>query len=298
MPKGQYSCTPPRVAPCPRPAARRAPPPVDDASSGSAPSPPRPAAYSPDLWSRPAARGRERHGDQRGPGARVDHRHRRAGARDHRRHPAGEPDDRREGTLVPADRRRHRRARPQAPRWRDREAARPQPRRKWRTVLTRKLTADGVFKAYPKPGRTRYYKLVVAASATRTAAVSKPVTITVRPTARQKIVAAAVSRIGKPYVYGASGPNAFDCSGLTAYAYRKAGVALPHSANGQKRYGRAVSKSAAKPGDLVVFYSGGYAYHAAIYAGNGYIYEAARPGTRVGRHRIWSSAIGFRRVVG
>ncbi|WP_344135736.1 C40 family peptidase [Luedemannella flava] len=169
---------------------------------------------------------------------------------------------------------------------------------KWRTVLTRKLTADGVFKAYPKPGRTRYYKLVVAASATRTAAVSKPVTITVRPTARQKIVAAAVSRIGKPYVYGASGPNAFDCSGLTAYAYRKAGVALPHSANGQKRYGRAVSKSAAKPGDLVVFYSGGYAYHAAIYAGNGYIYEAARPGTRVGRHRIWSSAIGFRRVVG
>lgn len=167
----------------------------------------------------------------------------------------------------------------------------------WRNVATRKLTSAGVFTVLPGTSKTRSFRLYVSASSTRLASASNVVTVTVRPTARQKILAAAVSSVGKPYVFGASGPNAFDCSGLTAYAYRKAGVTLPHNADAQKRYGKAVSRSAAKPGDLVVFYSGGYAYHAAIYAGNGYIYEAANPSIPVGRHKIWSGAVGFRRLV-
>lgn len=168
---------------------------------------------------------------------------------------------------------------------------------KWHTVAVRTTSKTGVVSTTPRPSKNRYYRLYVPATATRTSSLSKTVTVKVRMTARQKIVAAAVSRIGTPYVFGAAGPNAFDCSGLTKYSYAKAGVSLPHSADAQKRYGKAVSRAAAKPGDLVVFYSGGYAYHAAIYAGSGYIYEAAKPGTNVGKHKIWSSSIGFRRLV-
>ena len=169
--------------------------------------------------------------------------------------------------------------------------------RKWRTVTTRRLSAKGTVTVDLRPGVRTYYRLVLPAAATRRSSASRTVRVTVRLSARQKVIAAATSRIGKPYVFGAAGPNSFDCSGLTLYAYRKAGVKLPHSANGQKRYGRAVSRRSARAGDLVVFYSGGYAYHAAIYAGKGYIYEAARPGTRVGRHKLWSSAISFRGLV-
>jgi cell wall-associated NlpC family hydrolase len=169
--------------------------------------------------------------------------------------------------------------------------------RPWRTVTTRRLSAKGTVTVDLRPGVRTYYRLVLPAAASRRSSASRSVRVTVRLSARQKVLAAATSRIGKPYVFGAAGPNSFDCSGLTSYAYRKAGVRLPHSANGQKRYGRAVSRRSARPGDLVVFYSGGYAYHAAIYAGKGYIYEAARPGTRVGRHKLWSSAVSFRRLV-
>ena len=168
---------------------------------------------------------------------------------------------------------------------------------KWHNVAVRKLSRDGVFTVAPGTSQTRQFKLYVTASKSRLASVSNVVTVTVRPTARQKVVAAAQRTIGKPYVFGASGPNAFDCLGLTLYAYRAAGVRLPHSADAQKNYGKAVSRAAAKPGDLVVFYSGGYVYHAAIYAGNGYIYEAARPGTLVGKHKLWSNSVGFRRLV-
>jgi cell wall-associated NlpC family hydrolase len=75
------------------------------------------------------------------------------------------------------------------------------------------------------------------------------------------------------------------------------GVSLPHKANSQKSYGRAISRSQALPGDLIIFLSGGYGYHAAIYAGGGYMYDAPRAGSTVGLHKIWSSTIVFRRLV-
>lgn len=93
-------------------------------------------------------------------------------------------------------------------------------------------------------------------------------------------LAYAKKQIGDRYVYGGDGPSSWDCSGLTQAAWRKAGIKLPHSAGGQFRKGKKVSKSNLKKGDLVFFYSG--ISHVGIYAGNGKVLHASRPGKPVG----------------
>ncbi|MEP6762611.1 MAG: NlpC/P60 family protein [Sporichthyaceae bacterium] len=92
-------------------------------------------------------------------------------------------------------------------------------------------------------------------------------------------VRTAYAQLGDPYVWGASGPNAFDCSGLTSYAWRAAGVSLPHSSSAQYGSGRRVSRSALQPGDLVFFYSP--ISHVGIYIGGGKMIDAPHPGTSV-----------------
>jgi cell wall-associated NlpC family hydrolase len=76
-------------------------------------------------------------------------------------------------------------------------------------------------------------------------------------------------------VYGAAGPSAYDCSGLTMAAWGSAGVSLPHSSSAQMGYGTPVSVSALQPGDLVFYYSP--VSHVAMYIGNGMIVHAANP---------------------
>lgn len=89
-------------------------------------------------------------------------------------------------------------------------------------------------------------------------------------------IAAARAQLGKPYAWGASGPDAFDCSGLTAWAWRAAGVSLPHSAAAQQGMGSPVNRSDLQPGDLVFF--GSPAYHVAMYLGDGMIIHAPTTG--------------------
>lgn len=89
----------------------------------------------------------------------------------------------------------------------------------------------------------------------------------------------ALAQVGDSYVYGAAGPNAFDCSGLTMMAWGQAGVGLPHSSSAQMGSGTRVSSSALKPGDLVFYYSP--VSHVGIYIGNGQIVHAANPSTGV-----------------
>jgi cell wall-associated NlpC family hydrolase len=113
-----------------------------------------------------------------------------------------------------------------------------------------------------------------------------------------RIVSIARHQKGDPYVYGAAGPGAFDCSGLTMFVYRKAaGISMRHSAIAQSKRGHHVSRQNARPGDLVFFYDGGGVYHAAIYAGKGDIIHASRPGTNVKRDPIWSSRHFFVRIL-
>ncbi|MER7106547.1 C40 family peptidase [Streptomyces sp. NPDC000229] len=92
-------------------------------------------------------------------------------------------------------------------------------------------------------------------------------------------VSYAYGALGKPYVWGATGPSAFDCSGLIQAAWRSAGVSLPRTTYSQIDAGRRVSRSALAPGDLVFFYSG--ISHVGLYVGDGKMIHAPRPGAPV-----------------
>jgi peptidoglycan DL-endopeptidase CwlO len=113
----------------------------------------------------------------------------------------------------------------------------------------------------------------------------------------KKVMRTGNSLKGVPYRYGGTTPRGFDCSGFTSYVYRKAGVRLPHSATGQMHKARRISRSSARPGDLVFFRSGGRAYHVGIYAGGNRVLHSPRPGQRVGTVRIWSRNVTFGRVL-
>jgi peptidoglycan DL-endopeptidase CwlO len=102
------------------------------------------------------------------------------------------------------------------------------------------------------------------------------------PTASGRAAAAveyALAQVGDAYVWGAEGPDGFDCSGLTLMAWRQAGVSLPHSSSMQMSSGTPVSQSQLQPGDLVFYYSP--VSHVGIYVGNGQIVHAANPSTGV-----------------
>lgn len=96
----------------------------------------------------------------------------------------------------------------------------------------------------------------------------------------------ALAQVGKAYVYGAAGPSAYDCSGLTMRAWGAAGVGLPHSSGAQMGSGARVSSSALQPGDLVFYYSP--VSHVGIYIGGGQIVHAANPGTGVAVAGVFS----------
>lgn len=89
-------------------------------------------------------------------------------------------------------------------------------------------------------------------------------------------VSAALSRVGSSYVSGGSGPSSFDCSGLTMWAYSRAGVSLPHYSGAQMAAGRSVSLGDMQPGDLMFFGSGG-SRHVAMYIGGGQVVHATNP---------------------
>lgn len=89
---------------------------------------------------------------------------------------------------------------------------------------------------------------------------------------------AALSKVGSPYVYGAAGPDAFDCSGLVQWAYRQAGMELPRTSGAQLGAGTPVALGDLRPGDLVSFYGGG---HSGLYAGDGNVVHAATSGSPV-----------------
>lgn len=105
--------------------------------------------------------------------------------------------------------------------------------------------------------------------------------------AEARVIAFAIAQLDKPYVYGAAGPTAYDCSGLTMAAWSRAGVPLPHSASAQAREGTATTPEALVPGDLVLVPGddGTLAApgHVGLYLGDGLVLNAAdeRDGIRV-----------------
>jgi cell wall-associated NlpC family hydrolase len=95
-----------------------------------------------------------------------------------------------------------------------------------------------------------------------------------------RALAFARTQLGKPYQYGASGPKAYDCSGLTSAAWQSVGITLARTSQQQFAVGQPVAKADLQPGDLVFFY-GSKPTHVAIYVGEGQIIHAPRPGKTV-----------------
>jgi cell wall-associated NlpC family hydrolase len=106
-----------------------------------------------------------------------------------------------------------------------------------------------------------------------------PTSVVAASGAAQIAVTTALAQVGDPYVWGAGGPDAFDCSGLTQYAFSAAGVSLPHSSSSQSQMGTPVSRDQLQPGDLVFFYSP--VSHVGMYIGNGQMVHASTSGTPV-----------------
>jgi cell wall-associated NlpC family hydrolase len=108
-------------------------------------------------------------------------------------------------------------------------------------------------------------------------------------------VKAAMKMLGKPYRFGAEGPNSFDCSGLTSWAFQQVGVTLPRASSQQARVGTPVSRNQLQPGDLVFFYQP--VSHVGIYVGNNMMINAPQTGDVVKYSDISSRPItGARRL--
>ena len=167
----------------------------------------------------------------------------------------------------------------------------------WRTWQTKSVGKTGYVVFYARPHITGSFRSVFTGGGGVTYAASGSNKVKVAPTGA-RVLAEAKRHVGALYKFGAAGPKRFDCSGFTMYVYKKAaGKKLPHKANSQQRYGRAVGKSNKRVGDLIIFRSGSYGYHAAIYAGGGYMYDSPHTGARVGKHKIYSRNYVVRRLV-
>ncbi|MFJ5706248.1 NlpC/P60 family protein [Streptomyces sp. NPDC093105] len=176
-------------------------------------------------------------------------------------------------------------------------------RRQKATVLGKLTAARELLARLTAEERARYKAAVAArttapATTTATARPGTPGTVTAggstaradRASGDRAPVAAPAGRasaaisfaraqLGKPYVWGATGPSGYDCSGLTQAAWRAAGVSLPRTTYTQINAGRRVSRSELAPGDLVFFYSG--ISHVGLYIGGGQMIHAPRPGAPI-----------------
>jgi len=127
------------------------------------------------------------------------------------------------------------------------------------------------------------FALLAGAGIVLTPAVAQASTPTASPAAvapastpaAQTAVNTAMAQLGKPYGWGAAGPNSFDCSGLTSFSYRSAGVILPRTTGAQAGAGAPVARANLVPGDLVFFYGGS---HVGIYIGNNQVVHAPTAG--------------------
>jgi len=129
---------------------------------------------------------------------------------------------------------------------------------------------------------------------TNPAPPAPPTTTPAPPASSSGIVSIAERFIGAPYVYGGASPAGFDCSGFTSYVYGLAGKSLPRTATAQMN--SVVRVSSPQPGDLIFFGSSSYAYHVAIYVGNGMMIDANHPGGTVGIRAIYSGVSGYGRL--
>jgi peptidoglycan DL-endopeptidase CwlO len=149
--------------------------------------------------------------------------------------------------------------------------------------LTRTKKSLATRKAYIDAKAAKAKEILDGLKAKQRAAVAGPTVATpaVAPASGRAAAAVqfAMAQVGKAYVFGAAGPSAYDCSGLTMAAWGAAGVSLPHSSSAQYGMGPHISESQLQPGDLVFYYSP--ISHVGMYIGNGMIVNAENPSAGV-----------------
>jgi len=136
---------------------------------------------------------------------------------------------------------------------------------------------------------------LVLTPATATAAEAASSSTAAPSSAAQTAVDTARAQVGKPYRYGAAGPDSYDCSGLTQYAYRSAGIELPHSSRSQSQMGTPVDRANLQPGDLVFFYQP--VSHVGIYVGDGQMVDAGTEDTGVVQRSVDMDGYDFARRI-
>jgi cell wall-associated NlpC family hydrolase len=128
-----------------------------------------------------------------------------------------------------------------------------------------------------------------SSSSAATPSASATASTTVAPASSSRVdqlIAFLKSQLGKPYVYGATGPDSYDCSGLTQAAFASVGVTLPRTSQEQSTVGTPVSTSALQPGDLIFWGGEGSAYHVGVFIGDGQYLDAANSSTPVAIHQL------------
>ena len=171
-----------------------------------------------------------------------------------------------------------------------------------KAAVTKRLAAVAALEAQQKKDKVEYadkleqaqHVLASLQVSAREAVVSRDAervdisTADVPPASGAAAVAiqAGMTQLGKPYAYGAAGPDAYDCSGFTMWSYAHAGIALPHSSSAQYYSGPHVAVSDLEPGDLVFYYSP--ISHVGIYIGNGLIINSENPSTGVRIQGLYS----------
>lgn len=99
----------------------------------------------------------------------------------------------------------------------------------------------------------------------------------------------AVQQIGDPQASGGSGPDSFDCSGLTSYSFSQAGQSIPRTAQEQYDASAKKTQDTKEPGDLIFFSDGGSIYHVGIYEGGNNMIATSSSADSVQRQEIWDS---------
>ena len=131
----------------------------------------------------------------------------------------------------------------------------------------------------------------------RTLGARSPEAVVNHATLGERAVQIAAQQQGKPYQYGSTGPNSFDCSGFTTYIYKtRLGRSIPRTSAQQEASLPRVAQSAKRPGDLLFFRSGGRVSHVGVYAGSGKMWAAPTTGDRVKLQAIYTSSYTVGRV--
>jgi cell wall-associated NlpC family hydrolase len=183
------------------------------------------------------------------------------------------------------------------------------PSARLRRIVTGGLLAGAVsISAVPSASAAVVHASAPAATSTTASASSTSSSTSTTSMSRSQLFAERADKVlqvarnqkGDPYRWGATGPNAVDCSGLVLYTFRKAlGRTLPRTAEAQKQHSHRIwHRRNLRPGDLVFATNGnGYAYHVGIYAGHGYMWDAPHSGSHVKKQKMWHARWRFGRYI-